>query len=267
MFANYHTHTFRCKHARGEDREYVEAAIRAGMKVIGFSDHCPWVFDDGFVSGTRMIPEDLDGYFSSIMALKKEYVNDLAIYAGFEAEYIPELMEAQNELLKGYPVDYMILGEHFISREPYSTYTGFPTNDEAFLVKYVDLVIEGLETGKYLFVAHPDLLNYIGSNEIYERHMLRLCLYLKEKNIPVEINLLGWIEKRHYPSERFLKIAQKAGNSAIVSADAHFPERLECLDEQEACRMLAKKYDLLLVEAFPGLDGKVGRPFKPELTI
>ena len=30
MKANYHTHTFRCKHADGEDKEYVEAAIKAG---------------------------------------------------------------------------------------------------------------------------------------------------------------------------------------------------------------------------------------------
>ena len=28
MYANYHTHTKRCRHAAGEDREYVEAAIK-----------------------------------------------------------------------------------------------------------------------------------------------------------------------------------------------------------------------------------------------
>lgn len=255
MFANYHTHTFRCMHAQGEDREYVEAAIRGGMKVLGFSDHCPWVFDDGFISGTRMQPGNLDDYFNSIESLKKEYANDIAIYAGFEAEYIPELMDAQNELLKGYPIDYMILGEHFLGREPYSAYTGFATSDETVLQRYVDLVLEGMKTGKYLYVAHPDLLNFSGSDLIYERHMLRLCRYLKEANIPIEINMLGRKEKRHYPSERFLEIAKKAGNSAIIGVDAHIPCKLECIDEQEACRILAKKYDLLLVDAIPGFDG------------
>ena len=49
MFANYHTHTSRCHHAIGEDREYVEHAIAHGMKELGFSDHCPWVFDDGYI--------------------------------------------------------------------------------------------------------------------------------------------------------------------------------------------------------------------------
>ena len=31
---NYHTHTFRCRHAEGEDREYIEAAIKAGFNVV-----------------------------------------------------------------------------------------------------------------------------------------------------------------------------------------------------------------------------------------
>ena len=99
MLANYHTHTKRCQHARGEDREYVESAIAHGMKVLGFSDHCPWVFGDGYVSGTRMRPDQLDDYFRSLTELKREYSSDIKIYIGFEAEYIPELMEAQDRLL------------------------------------------------------------------------------------------------------------------------------------------------------------------------
>ncbi len=256
MFANYHTHTTRCKHAHGEDREYVEAAIRAGMKVLGFSDHCPWVFDNGFVSSIRMVPEELDGYFNSMEKLKKEYAKDIAIYAGFEAEYIPELMEKQNEILKDYPIDYMILGQHFLERESYSLYTGISTKDESLLKKYVDLVIEGMETGKYLYVAHPDLINYTGPEKIYKQYMLKLCRYLKNKDIPIEINQLGFKEKRHYPSERFLNIAKEVGNSAIIGVDAHFPEFLENQAEQEKCRKLARKYNLELVDAFPGLDGK-----------
>jgi histidinol-phosphatase (PHP family) len=254
MLANYHTHTFRCKHAYGEDREYVESAIRAGIKVLGFSDHCPWIFDDGHISGIRMVPENLDDYFNSMLKLKKEYASEITIYAGFEAEYIPELMEEQTKLLKDYPVDYMILGQHFTGREPYSKYTGLPTEDEAILKQYVDLVIEGMETGKYLYVAHPDLLNYVGPNDIYEHHMLRLCRYLKEKNVPVEINMLGIMEYRHYTSERFLKLAQKAGNSAIIGVDAHTPEQLEHVGMQETCHVLIEKYSLPLIDFLPGLE-------------
>ena len=73
MFANYHTHTARCHHATGEDKAYVEAAIQNGFQVLGFSDHCPWIFSDGYVSPIRMTPDELDGYVTSLTALKKEY--------------------------------------------------------------------------------------------------------------------------------------------------------------------------------------------------
>ena len=39
--ANYHTHTYRCRHAYGSEREYIEAAIRMGIAELGFSDHVP----------------------------------------------------------------------------------------------------------------------------------------------------------------------------------------------------------------------------------
>ena len=33
MIANYHTHTWRCRHADGTEREYVERAIEGGLKI------------------------------------------------------------------------------------------------------------------------------------------------------------------------------------------------------------------------------------------
>ena len=40
---NYHSHTYRCKHASktAMDRDYVEAAIRAGYTSMAFTDHIP----------------------------------------------------------------------------------------------------------------------------------------------------------------------------------------------------------------------------------
>ena len=44
MLYNYHTHTVRCRHASGTDREYVEKAIEGGIKTLGISDHAPYLF-------------------------------------------------------------------------------------------------------------------------------------------------------------------------------------------------------------------------------
>lgn len=248
MIANYHTHTARCKHAEGEDREYVEAAIRAGIKTLGFADHCPWPFQDGYVSGIRMAPADLDGYFYSLESLRKEYQKELTIYIGFEAEYDLSLNDAQEKLFSNYPLDYMILGQHFLGTESDSFYTGSPNSDETILQDYVNLTIQGMQTGKYLYLAHPDLINYTGPDEIYEKHMIRLCNYLKEKNIPIEINLLGLWTHRNYTSKRFLSIAKKVGNSAILGIDAHSPEQLLNTSAEKLGISLCQEFGLHLLE-------------------
>lgn len=243
---NYHTHTRRCKHAFGEDREYIEAAIKAGLKILGFSDHCPWVFPDGYVSGMRMSPAEVDDYFHSLESLRKEYEKDIKIFIGFESEYIPDFMEAQDKFLQDYPLDYMILGQHFLNHEYDSPYAGTQTADEAALKRYVDLVIEGLSSGRYLYLAHPDLMNYIGPSEIYEKHMTRLCKYLKENEIPAEINMLGAGDGRNYPSEPFLSIAKKAGCTCIVGIDAHTPASLTHNRGRQLVKDLIQKYSLPL---------------------
>ena len=253
MLANYHTHTYRCRHAEGEDREYVESAIESGLKVLGFSDHCPWIFPDRYASAIRMDEGQVEDYFTSLTALKKEYADDITIYIGFEAEYLPPLMEAQERLLEGYPLDYMIMGQHFVEPEPFGDYMGRPTDSEEVLKRYIDSIIAGMETGKYKYVAHPDLLAFEGDREIFRSHYSRLCRYLKEKNIPVEINLLGVRNFRHYPSEEFLAMAHNEGNSAIIGCDAHQPELLNYKAGVAICESLAEKYELPLVDYLEGL--------------
>ena len=52
--ANYHTHTVRCHHAVGSEREYIEQAIAEGFDILGFSDHTPQPYPENFRSGVRM---------------------------------------------------------------------------------------------------------------------------------------------------------------------------------------------------------------------
>lgn len=244
---NYHTHTKRCKHAIGEDREYIECAIKNGFKVLGFSDHCPFIYN-GYTSFMRMNPEDVEGYFYSLTNLKAEYKKEIEILIGFEEEYFPSEYFNQKKLLDGYPVDYYILGQHSLLPEPLGKYTGDPTANDQDLIDYVNLIIAALKTGRYKYIAHPDLLNYIGEEKIYYSEYKRLCEYLKKNNIPIEINLLGIASGRHYPSERFLQIASKIGNCAIIGFDAHSPQSLLDNTTYNLAVEMARKYGLHLLE-------------------
>lgn len=249
MLANYHTHTKRCQHAEGEDREYVEAAIQAGLQILGFADHCPWVYPDkDFVSGIRMTPGQVDEYFYSLESLKKEYAKDIKIYIGFETEHCLEMIPDQDKLLQGYPLDYMICGQHFLGAEYTSFYAGRPHGEEDFLKRYVDTAIDGIKSDRYLYLAHPDLVNFTGEEAVYCSHMKRLCEALKEKDIPVEINMLGLWTGRRYPSERFLKLARETGNKAIIGVDAHAPGDLLLKEAMEKAIALTEKFGLELVD-------------------
>lgn len=255
MKANYHTHTTRCLHAVGTDREYVENAIIGGLEVLGFSDHCPFSFEKGFRSHMRMVPKDVDGYFTTLTDLKKEYERDITIYIGFEAEYIPELYDDFKSLVKGYPVDYLIMGQHFLEPETYGRYVG-SHGEAGFLTEYVDSVIAGFETGDFKYLAHPDLPRTLPDTEEYYEQYKRLCLYLKAKDIPVEYNMAGFEMRRWYPGDEFFKISADVGNKLIVGCDAHEPRFLSDKQLHEATLESAKKYGMEIVEFLPGLGKK-----------
>ena len=247
--ANYHAHTVSCQHAYGTEREYIEAAIEMGMKEFGFSDHVPCPFKDGYVSGIRMTMKQTPEYVETIRRLAEEYKNEITIYVGFEAEYIPEFHEEQMRMFRNLGCDYMIMGQHFLESEQYGPYTGTETEDESRIRDYVDAVIEGMKTGDFLYLAHPDIMNYRGLDSVYEWEMTRLCKALKEMDIPLEINMLGRAENaKHYPAERFWKIAGEVGNYAVIGEDAHCVEHIKNEDAYKKCMELVEKYHIHLLD-------------------
>lgn len=250
LIANYHTHTTRCRHAVGEDREYVEAAIASGLKILGFSDHTPYPTGTNFKSGMRILLEDTEGYFQSITDLREEYKNDIQIYVGVEAEYFPEHFQKLLDFLKDYPLDYMILGNHFVPDEQFGAYVGAPFTDRRILEEYADNVIAAMKTGKFAYVAHPDLPNYVGKGgEVVRGEVFhRICKVAKEYHIPLEINMLGHMRQIQYPSDTFFQIAAEYGNDVIIGMDVHDPKDFFNKGALRDCLGIAERYGLHVVE-------------------
>lgn len=223
MLANYHTHTYHCRHAVGAPEEYVKTAIENGLDVLGFSDHVPYPAKEGFVSGMRMPLSETGKYVAEINELREAYSDKIKIFVGYEAEYFPDYFEAMLKHIGTFGYDYLILGQHFIDSESDGFYAGNQCGEKE-LREYVDQVIEAMKTGMFSYVAHPDLIHYRENTAVYRREMLRLCQASLDYDIPLEFNLLGFREKRFYPHSEFWRLVSETGCKTIIGWDAHSPE-------------------------------------------
>lgn len=246
--ANYHTHTFRCGHAIGTEREYIENAIKAGLKELGFSDHVPMPFPDGHESDFRMKIADIGNYVSTLKALRDEYSDRIKIFIGYEAEYYPAYFDSMLELITGYDIDYLILGQHFIYNEQSNYLGNYATSDSKLLSDYVDTVCDGISTGKFSYVAHPDLIRFEGDEDFYLEQMTRLCLAAKKADMPLEMNMMGAVQGwRCYPSKRFFTLAGKLGCDVIIGFDAHEPNVMLGMAEN-LCREFLSECNIVPID-------------------
>ena len=249
--ANFHTHTRRCGHAEGSDRDYAEAAIRAGFRVLGFSDHAPMPFPDGHESGFRVKKADTADYFASLAALREEYRGRVGLHIGLEVEYFPALFPAFLEYIRPFPVEYLILGQHFIWEEREGSGSFADTKDPARLAAYYENVLAGVQTGKFLYVAHPDVLHYTGDEAAYEALTRDFLQRLRPFGIPLEINRLGMSDGRIYPREAFWRLAGELGFEAVIGMDAHSPAALEDSVGEARCAELAARCGVRVVGLTP----------------
>ena len=235
MKTNFHTHTYRCGHAVGTEREYVEKAIEFGFEELGFSEHAPMPFPDDVprdnldrLLAMRMKTSEAEEHFNILVALREEYKNDIKLHIGLEVEYFDGFFDKFIDYIKDFPVEYLILGQHFgdMYEEPLF-YNGAQKDSDSRLRKYVDTVIKAIETDKITYVAHPDVIFYRHSLEVYEREMARLISCAKGHNLPLEINLYGLQEVRNYPTLAFWQIANSMGCDVVIGSDAHRPENLK----------------------------------------
>lgn len=223
LLYNYHTHTYRCGHASGTEEDYVKRAIQCGIKRMGFSDHFPLKFSDGTESSFRLPVKEVPLYRQEVFRLREKYKNDIEIFLGFETEYYSELKDEMIASAKEYGAEYLILGQHFYAPENKGGCHSYAAQSEEGLTKYVDSVIEAMKTEKYTYVCHPDMINFQGNEEFYEKEVRRLCEVAKATETPLEVNFLGIRDNRLYPRKEFWKVAGEVGAKVVYGLDAHNP--------------------------------------------
>lgn len=228
---NYHTHTYRCSHAEGSDEQFVQAAIDAKLKLIGFSDHMP--LPNNFESNDRMKFSEVDEYLQSIARLKYKYKDKIEVLSGFECEWLKHQKDFLIDLRAR--CDYMILGHHIrVLPESIYDYTYYASDED--IICYGEEIIEALESGLFSYLCHPEY-PMLGRSTFSETCSLvyhQICQTCRRLDIPVELNIKGY-EKKYiidgisqpaYPLRKFWEIAAKSKVKVIYGLDAHRPRDL-----------------------------------------
>lgn len=237
--ANYHSHTYRCGHAQGSDEEYVVAAIENGFKILGVTDH---IFLPNISQrGMRGDFSELKGYVVSLEKLREKYKDKIELHIGFEAEWYGERYKDYYEwLLKTGVVEYLILGNHMtiINKSedddtPVALNYGAMKDEKLATKMYVDSLIEGMESGLFTYVAHPDFFHYwYGEwDEYIEKESKRIIDAAIRLDIPLEINmgpsrfLKNGIKEDElvYPWNKFWDLVANTKAKCICGVDAHNP--------------------------------------------
>ncbi len=248
MIANYHTHTHRCNHAVGREEEYVQEALKAGMQILGWADHTPYIFPGGYYSHFRMRPAQLDGYVKTIEELRRRFAGKIEMPIGLETEYYPKHFGRLVEFLRDYPIDYLILGQHFIENEYDAPYCGLYTQDKDVVRRYCNQSMEAMNTGLFTYFAHPDVIHYGDDWKFFRDCVRPMCAEAKSLGMPLEINLLGIREGRHYPNRFFWEVAAEEGCEAILGCDAHSPKALNTPSVEREALAMAKDLGLKVLD-------------------
>ncbi len=248
MYQNLHMHTYRCHHASGTEEEYVLKAIEGGMTDIGFADHCPlfrtFHGDNDMLHWCRMDMEELDGYVSTLTALREKYKGVINIRIGLETEYFPRIHDELVRTFRDAGVEYLVLAGHFLWEGELES--GWPRREVTAedLTEYVNVMLGGAATGDYIIAAHPDLIRYPFEDDLYFSEMTRLIKGMKDLDMPLEINLAGLQGNRHYPKQSFWKIVGEYGNRVVFNSDAHSPEAVWDRPTYDRAMEMVEKYSL-----------------------
>ncbi len=243
--ANWHTHTWRCRHARGDAADYCRAALAAGLDTLGFSDHSPW--PDGIWPTVRMDIGQLEDYCQAVRAAKEEFAPaGLRVFLGIENEWRPDFGGFYDDLVCKYGLDYLIAAEHNFPLHPGDEATDWVSSfsrgdwidSDEWTRAYGRHALDLLASGRYQCFAHPDLFGHFSTKWSADAIAVSrdIAQAARDQNIPLEINTSGFNRpaiadadgtfRKPYPWRPFWEVVADAGAPVIIGTDCHIPQAM-----------------------------------------
>ena len=179
----------------------------------------------------------LSEYIESLKQLQAKHQDHIKIETGLEVEFLPSMLQFYEELQR-LNLKPLIIGQHFYQHSDGS----FSFDDENKSDEYIgccNAMIEGMKTGLFNIVAHPDRFFRRCKNWTSEMTDIsdELIATAAQNNIILEKNLSSYekfIEKSHYIYWRkeFWDLVDQFNHAAsnpvktIIGFDAHSTEQM-----------------------------------------
>lgn len=234
MLIDLHNHTKLCNHASGEIDEYIQQAIKKGIKYFGFSDHAPMDFDPKY----RMSFEQMSQYENAVLEAKDRYAKDIDILLAYEVDYLEGFMDER--VLKS-DVDYLIGSVHFLDGWGFDNpeFIGRyeQKNIDDIWVEYFNKIESMAKTNLFDIVGHIDLIKvfkFLPKNLSITEIAKDALKAIKDSEMSIEINMAGYRKPigEAYPSREILLEAKKLGIEITFGSDAHKPEQVGLFNKE-----------------------------------
>lgn len=259
IISNYHTHNYLCGHAVGTACDYVKEAVEHGLETLGISDHCvpceyagPYVaprVPSGYFGSPYITPQTLQTlYLPQIAEAKAKYGDKIRILTAVEIEYFPGNDDYYRDLLKS--LDYLVLGQHEFYDAAGERHDSFyDGSTEKNILAYCDSVVDGLKTGMFAVLAHPDVILYRRPQitERVKKAFDKMIHAAVKHGVAVELNANGIRSHAfRYPTDLVVELCKKYNAPVVVSSDCHVPQYL-CDEYMKALYAYAVKNKLNVV--------------------
>lgn len=251
---NYHTHTYRCGHAVGNEEEYILKAIEGGFETIGISEHMGYKgWDD---AKERLNFDEVNEYLEVLKQLKEKYKDQIQVRIGFECEYFDDMVEYLRNIKD--KCNYLICGQHAYDRQERYYHDPKYASDE-YIHEMCRQICMGIKIGLFKYIAHPDyfMLGRDNLSEANKEDIRMIARCAKEHDAVLEINLKGTKygkidspigQTYRYPHREVFKIIGEVGCKVVFGYDAHYPDALLEREMEEKVKEEFKDYHLIYEE-------------------
>jgi histidinol-phosphatase (PHP family) len=232
VIVDYHMHLRNGREEIAHDtlsvEPFVEAARRAGVDEIGFTEHVYYFTQTRPLwtvpYQTERCVYDLDVYVDAVLQAQGR---GFPVKLGLEVDYVPGREAETRAILEPYPWDYLLGSIHFID--------GLGVDGEPRLLdavgveeawhRYFETLAAAARSGLYDSLSHPDLVKVFGARaEAFD--YAPFIDAIAESGVAVEVSTAGLRKpvRELYPHPDFLAACRERGVPVTLASDAHIPD-------------------------------------------